>query len=277
MTTPMWVTSDDGTEVAAYDFGGEGEPVLFAHATGFHAHLWLPIIDLLRDRFHCYALDERGHGATPTPITGDFAWERGADDIRAVVAAFGLERPRGVGHSAGGALLVLAEEDQPGSWQSLWVFEPVIFPGPPPGLADNPLAAGARRRRAHFDSLDAAYENFAAKPPFNSFTPASLRAYVDHGFVEDPAGGVTLACRPDDEAATYEQAVLTGAWARLDEIKIPVHAVAGADTSHLPGQVIGDIVARLPHGSLEVMDGLSHFGPFEDPPRIAASILSAFA
>lgn len=270
------VRSADGTPIAAYDFGGSGRPLLLAHATGFHAHCWLPVVERLRDRFHCYAFDERGHGASPTPPNGRFAWELFGEDAIAVAGAFDLDRPVAAGHSAGGGLLLRGEEDQPGSWEALWLFEPVVLP--PPGAevpAANPLAGPTRKRKAWFESRRAAYDNYAGKPPFSAFTADALHAYVEHGFVDDPAGGVRLACAPDDEAATYEGAMTAGIWEGLAKVAIPVVGVAGDSSDHLPAQLLAGVIAQLPHGRTEIMHGVGHFGPFEDPDRVAASIAAA--
>jgi pimeloyl-ACP methyl ester carboxylesterase len=266
-------TSEDGAVIATYDFGGSGEPLLLAHATGFHAHAWLPVVAHLDHRFHCYAFDARAHGASPTPPSGDFGWRRFGDDARAAAAALGLHRPRAAGHSAGGGLLLAAEEDHPGSWAAIWAYEPVVFP-PGPALP-NPLAASTRRRKGWFVSRQAALDNFSGKLPFKAFSPEALHAYVDHGFVDCDDGGVTLACRPEDEAATYEQAARSGIWEGLPGVGIPVHGVRGSTSDHPPAPLLDRVVARLPAGTIETMDGLGHFGPMEDPARVAASITAA--
>jgi len=271
-----WVESEDGTRLAAYDFGGLGRPVLFAHATGFHAHTWLPVVRRLSEAFHCYAFDERGHGATPTPANGSFDWHSFGEDARAVAAAFGLERPLVAGHSAGGALLLLAEQAHPGTWSGVWTYEPVVPQGDPTDGGPNPLAAGARKRRSRFESLAAAYDNFASKAPFASLDPEALRAYVDHGFVPDEGDGVSLACHPEDEAATYEQARAHRAWDGLGAVEVPVWVACGADSTHFPSANMEAVADRLPKGTLEVLDGLGHFGPLEAPARIATSIRRAF-
>ncbi len=268
------VRSDDGTEVAAYDFGGTGDPLLLAHATGFHAHLWLPIVSLLRDTFHCYAWDARGHGASGTPASGDFDWRRCGDDARAVAAAFGLAQPGVAGHSGGATALVLAEAEHPRTWRALWLYEPVV-PDWSRGPGQNPLVEGARRRRDRFDTRADALGNFSAKPPFDRFTSDALRLYVEYGLVDDPAGGVTLACRREDEAATYVGAVPADARSRLPDVRAPVRVVGGEISNHLSPGAMAEAVALLPDGELEIMSGLGHFGPFEDPRRIAASIRAA--
>jgi len=183
--TNSYTIGADGVSIAVYDFGGDGPDLLLAHATGFHAHVLEPMIGHLLASFHCYAFDARGHGASGVPDNGDFDWHRSAGDVLAVLDHLGLERPYGFGHSAGGALVLLAEEQVPGTWRALYTYEPVIFhPGllaPPseaPTAATNPLAAGALRRRTDFPSRADAFANFAAKPPFSVLAPDALRAYV---------------------------------------------------------------------------------------------------
>jgi pimeloyl-ACP methyl ester carboxylesterase len=269
------VRSDDGSEVAAYDFGGAGPPLVLGHATGFHAHLWLPVVRLLGDAFHCYAWDARGHGASGTPASGDFDWRRSADDARATARAFGLDRPLGAGHSAGAAALILAEADHPGSWRALWLYEPVV-PDWSTLAGTNPLAAGARRRRDHFASPEDARQRLGAKPPFDTFTREALDLYIEFGLVPAAGGGVTLACRRDDEAATYEGGVTANARARLHQVAIPAHVATGSGRADARPPSMAEAAALLPRGELEVMEGQSHFAPCEDPAAVAASIRAAF-
>ena len=273
-----FVTGPGGAQIAVHDFGGDGPDVLFAHATGFHGHEWLPVIERLRDRFRCVAFDERGHGESPPPPDGDYSWWRFADDAIAVVDALGLDPPFGVGHSCGGALLLMAEETRPGTFRSLWCYEAIVFPPAmrPGGTSSpNPLVAGARRRREVFPSREAAAANYAAKPPFSVLSPEGLAAYVDHGFEDLSDGTVQLRCRGEDEARTYEGASPDGAFARLGEVQCPVVLVCGGDSDVLRSETIGLQAAPLRNGRTEVLDGLTHFGPLQDPDAVAASVSRA--
>ena len=277
---PVAVTTD-GVRVAYDDLGGDGEPILFAHATGFHGQVWRPVAAHLADAFHGYTFDERGHGDTPPHPEGQ-SWLGFARDALAVVDDAGLERPFGVGHSAGGAALLLAELERPGTFRALWCFEPILPPAPPPGTTfpsnANPLAEGARRRREVFASKDAAYDNYAGKPPFSVLAPEALRAYVDHGFEDLDDGTVRLKCRGAVEAATYEMAARHGAVARLGEVACPVTFVSGGRTdTPFSGELLRRLAASLPDGRVEVFDELGHFGPLQDPAAIAQSIRRAFS
>lgn len=272
--------SPEGLDLAAYDFGGDGPPLVVIHATGFHARAYEPLADLLRDSFHCYAFDLRGHGASEAPPDDDFDWHHFAEDAVAVVSSFGLERPFGFGHSCGGAVLLLAEQAHPGLWQGLYTFEPIV---PPPGwtgppgrdVSENPMAAGALRRRTNFPSRDAAFDNYASKPPLDVLTADALRAYVDYGFTDQPDGTVTLACRPQSEAATFVAATSSRVWDGLDSVTCPVVVACGERTDAFPPDHHRAVAARLPRGTNQLLRGVGHFGPMEHPEAVAAAIVAA--
>lgn len=276
----------DGVRVAYETLGGSGPPLLLAHATGFHGHVWRPIAEAIADRFAPVIFDERGHGDTPPPEAGQ-SWHGFARDALAVVDGAGLDRPFGVGHSAGGAALLLAEIARPGTFRALWVFEPILPPplparrpadpgGPQEAAAPsgaNPLAAGARRRREVFPDREAAYENYRSKRPFDALAPAALRAYVEHGFEDLEDGTVRLKCRGEVEARTYEMAVEHGAIERIGEIACPVYLASGARTDTPFGPAYLEAVAsRMPDAHLRPFSELGHFGPLEDPSAIAEAI-----
>jgi pimeloyl-ACP methyl ester carboxylesterase len=275
--------STDGVEVAAYDLtaevgGSDGAPLLLAHATGFHAHVFLPLATLLGEHFHCYAFDERGHGETSVPDGLSYDWQGFADDAVAVVHGFGLDQPFGLGHSAGGAALLLAEAGEPGRFRALYCYEPVVMPVVQPlGPMDNPLSEGALRRRDVFGSRDDAYTNYAGKAPFDTLAPDALRAYVDFGFADRPDGTVRLRCRPEVESTVYRMGSAHDAFARLPRVRCPVAVVCGEHTDAFTPALIERQAAGLPRGRTQVMPGLGHFGPLEDPASVARSVVEAFA
>jgi pimeloyl-ACP methyl ester carboxylesterase len=271
------VRSTDGVVLALHDLGGDGEPLLLVHATMFCGRVWEPVAAHL-GRFHCFAPDLRAHGRSPLPASGaPLDWPAIATDVLATVDHLGVERPRAVGHSMGAACLLLAELARPGTFDALWLYDPVVRPSPAViGPSETTLAAGARRRRATFPSRDAAYHNFSAKPPLDRAVPAARRAYVDHAFEALPDGSVTLCCRPEVEAEIYELGALHGAYDRLGEVGCPVTVAHGFPEEGRPSTWAPDIAARLPAGREVAFAHLSHFGPLEEPATVAAAVLEAF-
>lgn len=271
---PDFVDSTDGVSLAVYDLGGDGVDILFSHATGFCAGVFLPIMRRLGFR-RLVALDYRGHGRSSAPLTS-MDWNGVGADALAAVAHLGLDRPFGVGHSMGGAALALAEQASPGTFRGLWLYEPIIFPPALRDIAgDNPLVRGALRRRATFPDAETAFLNFSSKPPFDALHPEALRDYVRCGFEEGPDGTVSLRCRPEIESQTYEMGIRHDAFIHLEEMALPVTVLRGAETPASPAGLAPVIAQQIPGARLEDHPELGHFGPLEDPDSMARSIESA--
>ena len=181
-----------------------------------------------------------------------------------------------VGHSKGGASLLWGAVHEPGMYPRIWCFEPIVVPvqGADARRADNPLSAGARRRRAQWPSRADAIASYGSKPPLNLLHPDALEAYVDYGMRDLPDGTVELKCRPEDEATMYMMGASLGllpgprpgrrarCWSR-----------AARTTTSITPEFAAAIVDRLPHATLEVWGDRGHFGPLEDPEQAVASML----
>lgn len=270
----------DGVHLALHDLGGArgATPLLFVHGTGFCGQVFAPLAVQLGRAFRCWAVDMRGHGLSPLPDGASLDWDVLAQDVLAVVDRFDeLRGCMAVGHSAGGAAVLLAEARRPGTFGALWTYEPIMWPDPDGGRerADW-LAEGAGRRRDRFASRDEAYANFSSKRPLNVLAPAVLRAYVEHGFADagDGSGEVVLRCHPAVEAAIYRGGVARGRFEQLAKVECPVVVACGGRSDAIGPAVARPIAEALPAGRLSVFEGLAHFGPLEDPARAARAILA---
>lgn len=104
------VTAPDGTPLAAQEWGNpQGREILFLH--GFnqcHMSWQRQYTDAaMAQKFRMITIDLRGHGASGKPLgasayADDKIW---ADDVAAVIAAFGLKRPVLVGWSYAGRVM----------------------------------------------------------------------------------------------------------------------------------------------------------------------------
>jgi len=274
-----FLPTPDGLTLALHEHGGSGRPTLLCHATGFHGAVWEPLSAALGDGFERWAVDFRAHGASTVPVDRELPWSEIATDVLTVIDA--LDPPPGqllgVGHSMGGACLLLAEQARPGTFAGLWLFEPIA---PPPGAlapaqGGNNLADGALRRRSSFPSIADAVANFAGKPPFHTLRADALHAYVRHGFVPGEDGAVHLACRPEQESRVYRGGGAHDAFEHLGEVRCPVVVACGEDLVG-PAAFAPAIAAALPAGHLEPHRHMSHFGPLEAP-TVLAEAIRAFA
>ena len=241
----MMIDSTKRARVALHDLGGDGPSVLLTHANGFCGRMW-----------QAAARELRPGGPRRAP-------------------GFPHPTPRlAAGHSLGGAAILMAELARPGTFDRAWVYEPVTIPAyslPREGV--KALGEIARSRREFFDSRQAVYERYSSRPPFNLLDPEVLWAYLDHGFLELADGTVTMKCTRDVEATIFENPDRS-AFNWLGEIGAAITVATSTDTDP-PAMVAPQIADALPNATLETFEDLTHFGPFQDPSRIASSIATA--
>jgi pimeloyl-ACP methyl ester carboxylesterase len=277
---PLTVTATDGFRIAIHDFGGDGPPLLLAHATGMHGWIWKPVADHLVDRAHCVALDLRGHGDSEVPDGTDLSWNCFASDVLAAARELGGSEIIGVGHSLGGAALIMAELEAPGTFEQLFLYEPAL--NAELGGQDwesllvfrDAMVEMTARRRGSFPSRAEALANYVGKPPMDQFQAATLGAYVEHGFSDqDDSRGksVSLKCAPETEARIYAATYDHDTGGRLHAITCPVTVASGSETGELQRKSVETLAARFGWTHVVLADA-DHFGPLQQPKQFAAMV-----
>jgi pimeloyl-ACP methyl ester carboxylesterase len=257
--------------------------VLLSHATGFHAHCWEPVAHSLNSQHHVVGLDHRGYGDAETVDPATMTWDQyGLDALAAARHLYAQHNEPivGIGHSMGGASLLMAAHGEPHLFKALFVFEPIVFPPPDPDAGErpeSPLPAGARKRRSRFPTFEAAIENFAAKPPMAAFNAVAREAYVRHGFKPTTDGDIELKCLPEHEARTYETGGSSGAWNSLPAITTPVWVLSGAIAPFQPSTFAITVAERIPASTYVRWDEIGHFGPLEKPELISQYVATVIA
>lgn len=290
------VHSTDSVVLAVHELGGQpsgpradvdraAEPLcLIAHATGFHGRCYRVLAQDLSNeesRREILAPDLRGHGDSTAPGSGNYSWDGFAQDLLAVLDSTGSPPTRGIGHSMGGAALLRAEQMRPGTFQHLFLYEPIVFP-PDAGRtgSDSPLVGAAERRRAHFPSHDDAVARFGSKPPLDVLDPRCLEDYVRWGFrpvdPQNSEGGIELKLPGPHEADVYRMSTVHDTWDELAQVDLPVTIARGTAANGLPVQVAPRLVDRLPRARLVDFAHLGHFGPLQDPAAVAEAVLAAW-
>lgn len=261
----------DGFPIAVEGTAASVPDILFVHATGFCKELWRPIADAVTERHpraSWLSMDVRGHGASGQGEP-PYLWHPLALDILEVIgtSTVGLV---GVGHSMGAASLARAEILAPGTFRTLVLVEPILFP-PPHGRADTPIADIAQHRRRVFPDRDAAHRRFATKGPLATWESSVLDLYVDHGWGPGPDGW-TIRCEPAVEADYYREGNNVDTWDRLGSIDIPVVLVVGERSDTHRGPYLAALVEQFNDVDLVVLDGVGHLVPMEQPASIAAVV-----
>lgn len=260
--------------LAVWQSGGKGPPILFTHATGFHARLWDQIIKQLPDR-QCFAIDSRGHGRSDKDLPS-YDWRRFGEDTAMVARELGLKGALGVGHSLGGHAMALAAALEPAAFSRLLLIDPVIQ------SADKYNAAYTdadfiARRRSRWTSVEEMYQRFYGRPPFSAWKPEILHDYCEFGLLPE-GDGFVLACPPEIEATIYRHWNLPDA-----DISKELALIEQPTTVVRSGRLMPDdvfdlsasatdpkLASRIPHAEDVYLEGASHFIPMENPSLIVA-------
>ena len=238
------VVEHDGLHIAAHDWGGDGEPLLLLHPTGFCAGFFDPLARRLGDTYRPIGVDLRGHGSTDAPDERHrFAYTRMAEDVVAVLDHLGVSRWATLGESGGGGVAILVDQIRPGATRRLLLVEAIaigfdqVRPPNAGTAARNPMSETARKRRPVWPDRETVRESYASKPPLNAIAPEFLDAYVHWGFIDRADGQVELACPPEAEATMFEVAAdaegARASWEHLASLSCDAVVLAGTK-SDLP-------------------------------------------
>jgi pimeloyl-ACP methyl ester carboxylesterase len=208
-----------GTDIHYLDFG-TGQPLLFLHGNGSRGLNWHQQIDFFRHRYRVIAYDSINHGHSGNSPRNEPEPDR-VDELEAVLAALGIERPILCGHSMGGSTVVRWGCRHPSSAMALVVSGS--------GVARS--GSGAPRAAEPL-------------PESEAFLPPSAGTFTDdwvHGHGPEMA-------RPSRDPAELVPLVKA--------IQSPLLAIVGRlDAALAPAEHLHELVAAA---KLEVLDGNAH-------------------
>ena len=271
-------------ELVWFEWGEpSAQPVLLAHATGFHARCWDAVARVLQSRYRVIALDQRGHGRSGK--VGPYGWRVFGADLTAFIDRLDLSRIVGVGHSMGGHAMVQAASGRAERFKRLVLVDPVILA--PQAYRDwlrqRPYASAqahpVARRKADFRSWSELHKRLRDRPPFSLWREDVLRDYCRHGVLAKSGGGVTLACPPEIESEIYMESGSVDIHADIRSVANDVlvirassrdAALAKMDFSRSP--TWHRLADAFPHGRDIYRPDLTHFIPMQEPEFVAHAI-----
>ena len=114
--TPKFV--DVGSVPTRYYEYGQGEPMVLVHGGGrgttSSANNWSPVIPMLAEHFHVYAVDKSAAGMTGNPVQdSDLSPQGEVRHMYQFLRTMGLDQVHLVGHSSGGALMFYLAVEHP--------------------------------------------------------------------------------------------------------------------------------------------------------------------
>ncbi len=267
----------NGVELSVFEWPGDGPPIFFAHATGFHARCWDAVVRELPGR-HCIAVDMRGHGRSDKP-PGEYRWHQFGEDVAALGRELGITGAIGVGHSMGGHSVTLAAAREPGLFSGLVLVDPVILPRSAYTAAPPAGEHFAARRRNEWDSPNAMFERFQSRAPYSAWREDVLRDYCNYGLLPNPNGeGYVLACPPKIEAAIYGMSAGGDIYDDIESLDIPVRILRAKPRSESSANDMStsptnpNLVEHFKNAVDLPHPELTHFIPMEAPGIVAAEV-----
>jgi pimeloyl-ACP methyl ester carboxylesterase len=266
--------------ISYLEWPGEGPALHFAHATGFNAETYAPLLTPLSARMRILASDARGHGFTTLRTAPRLAqdWKIFRQDLGHFLDATVKGPIILAGHSMGAIVSAMIAALWPDRVKGLLLLEPVLMPRSlhlmrwvPLRPASMDLASRAERRRTTFGSFDAARVSYLGRGAFRTWPEEFLVAYLKGGLIPTGSGEeVRLACAPSWEAQTFRSTPI-GAVSLARRIRCPV-TLLYAEHSTPPESECRAFARRHGHTRLIKVPGTTHFLPMERPDLVREEI-----
>lgn len=259
-----------------FHYRGSGDPegaaVLILHSITGHGWEWDPLAGALAERFRVIALDQRGHGASAW--APDYAPDRMASDIAAIVHQLALGPVTIVGHSMGGINGYLYAASHPDAVAKLVIVD--VGPESLTVLGDVLRVALGTWASAAFAEPEEAVGEWLASSPL-AHEP-EMRRYVlpnlqqgDDGnwrWRYDAAGLHSFLDGAPDAAAQ---------WAALRQVACPTLVIRGAESEALSAHAAGRMIQELPRGRLIDIPGAGHDVHIDQPEALIAAVVGFLA
>jgi esterase len=254
------------------DWGGSGTPILFLHGGGINAHTWDCVAVMLRDRYRCIALDQRGHGDSEWSPVVDYRVAAHVGDIEGFIAAMGLERPIVVGQSMGGLNSIAYATRHSDRMRAMVIVD----------VAPEISAPGADRIRdfsstPELDSLEGFLERAVKFNPLRD--PAVLRRSLHYNLRQTPAGKWAFKHdqrrRSDDAVRSFAED-RTRLASEVAKIKCPTLVVRGALSDVLTDAAAEKFASSLPDGRWVRVEKSGHNVQGDNPRALLDAMLTFF-
>jgi 3-oxoadipate enol-lactonase len=247
----------------AYDEAGEGPPLLLVHAGIADRRMWDDVVDDLAASHRVVRPDLRGFGDTPLP-DGPFSH---AADLAALARHLGIDRAAVCGVSMGGAIahdLAAGHAD---------LVDRLVLVAPPVGgwewsaaMREFDEAEEAALARGDLDAATELNVAFWLAGPTRSVDDVDRRLRERVARMQRRAFALT-------NPAAEPTALVPDRHLHLHELAVPTLVTVGAlDQPDLLG-IAEHLAACIPGARLEVLPGVAHLPPMEDPARFASLVL----
>ena len=263
-----------GMRLHYLNWGTQGRrPVVFLHGAALNAHTWDVVCLALRKHFHCYAVDQRGHGESAWAEDADYSGEAHLGDIEAFVDSLGLDKFVLVGHSMGGFNAFNY------AFHHSHRLAALVLVDAGPSI----LVKGAKRiaefvnQTAELDSLEEVMQKAIEFNPRRD--PRLLRRSLLHNFRQSPSGKwmrkTDLRMWHGHKSREQERELLKQRFREATRITCPTLIVQGSMSDVFTSEDAKHLAREFRHGQYAQVGEAGHTVQ-GDNPRALAELLQQF-
>jgi len=231
------------------EWGDSGAPpILLLHGGNQSGHSWDLVGLHLADRYHVFALDQRGHGDSEWARDQDYSMEAKAADALAFMADQGLEHPLIMGHSMGGRVTMNLVLEHPDAARGVVLVDV----GPELSAKGAEVIHNFVIHNVEFDDLEEFLDNVVKYDRFRS--REHITRTVKYNMLRRADG--KYISKVDHRRVPLSMSEIT-----LDDVKnitCPVLLVRGGESDILEPDAAQRFVDALPNGQLVTVPNCGH-------------------
>ncbi len=209
----------------------------FLHGNGFPPEAYHTFLEKLSQSNDVLAMHQKPFSQTnikPSSITG---WDIFKNDAVEFLNKKNLQKPVAVGHSMGAVLILLIEIQNPGTFKSIFLLDPVITSKFKSfiykillkiKLIDrmHPMIQRTKTKKMNYNSAEDIFTSYRKKYIFSKIDDHNLKLYIN-SIIENKGSYVSIKPSRDWENAIYRNGSIHDLmiWKRLNSITIPTYII----------------------------------------------------
>lgn len=250
------VHSADGTRIAFTEIGSGPVPVVIVHGALNSGEHWMPVAAALAEHCTCYVIDRWGRGGSGHHT--DYALEREAEDIKAVLAVAGPDAYL-LGHSSGA--IYSLEAAQGSRIAGLVLYEPPLHAGAAFESTVDRIRLAEKEQR--LDDAVSIFLREEARIP--EVELSSLKA--------TPVWADMVALAPQSVREWEELVEDMPTVERYRDVAVPTLLLSGTETTDHPSFATEALQGTLPDARIARLAGQGHGGHLGAPDMVAREVI----
>lgn len=227
-----------------FQTAGEGEPFILLHGGLWHSGNWNLVANLFVEKgYQVILIDSRGHGHS-TQREELYHYQSMMEDVSTVMDHLLLEKAFFLGWSDGAVVSLMMAKYHPEKVKGVYYF------------ACNIHQSGAKSF-VFTDSIKACISRHQKDYHALSKTPTQFDSFMN-------AVGLMQQNEPNYQMND------------LNDIHVPIRVSISEEDKFITVQHSKDIARYLPNGSFELLIGVTHFAPLQNPEYFANSVISFY-